>query len=279
MEDDAARRHIRYLTPIPSAFPPGGRLLKPIRTVLFDIYGTLFISGCGDIGTAPAALPPGTAFTEMLRRYAIDAPAMDVIRRLHHEIHVEHQRKRAMGIANPEVDIEMVWQKVLGWPEADRLRAFALEYEWMVNPSYPMPGLSDILRILRRRKLVMGLISNAQFYTPLLFQWFLGARPEELGIDADLTIFSYRFGIAKPSITLFKTCYETLTARGLPASAVVYVGNDMRNDILPASSLGWQTALFAGDRRSLRLRRDRAECRGVRPDLVITDLRQLREWI
>jgi len=57
------------------------------------------------------------------------------------------------------------------------------------------------------------------------------------------------------------------------------VGNDMLNDIMPAAKLGWQTTLFAGDQRSLRLRRDREECRMVRPHLVISDLRQLLDWI
>jgi putative hydrolase of the HAD superfamily len=125
----------------------------------------------------------------------------------------------------------------------------------------------------------MGLISNAQFYTPLLFKWFLGVFPENLGFDADLTVYSYRYGEAKPSKTLFDACSNTLNERGLSPSSVVYVGNDVLNDILPASTLGWQTTLFAGDRRSLRLRQDRAECRTIRPDLVITDLRQLLDWI
>jgi hypothetical protein len=37
------------------------------------------------------------------------------------------------------------------------------------------------------------------------------------------------------------------------------------------------TALFAGDRRSLRLRKDDPSCRLLTPDLVITDLGQLIE--
>jgi putative hydrolase of the HAD superfamily len=53
------------------------------------------------------------------------------------------------------------------------------------------------------------------------------------------------------------------------------VGNDIFNDILPAAAEGFQTALFAGDRRSLRLRSEDARCAGVQPDLVITDWRQI----
>ena len=49
----------------------------------------------------------------------------------------------------------------------------------------------------------------------------------------------------------------------------------MLNDIYPAKQLGFQTALFAGDKRSLRLRTDDARCINLSADLVLTDLGQL----
>ena len=47
----------------------------------------------------------------------------------------------------------------------------------------------------------------------------------------------------------------------------------MRNDIAPAAALGFRTALFAGDRRSLRLREE--DALGVTPDAIITSLDQI----
>ena len=52
------------------------------------------------------------------------------------------------------------------------------------------------------------------------------------------------------------------------------IGNDMANDIAPAARLGFRTALFAGDQRSLRWGPG-GECDDVGPDIVITDLAQL----
>ena len=49
----------------------------------------------------------------------------------------------------------------------------------------------------------------------------------------------------------------------------------MLNDIYPAAMCGMNTALFAGDARSLRLREDHPDCQGLSADLVITDLRQI----
>jgi len=56
---------------------------------------------------------------------------------------------------------------------------------------------------------------------------------------------------------------------------VLYVGNDVRNDVAPARSCGCRTALFAGDRRSLRERSDEPDCAGVRADVTLTALEQL----
>jgi putative hydrolase of the HAD superfamily len=72
---------------------------------------------------------------------------------------------------------------------------------------------------------------------------------------------------------------EKLYSKGIQPVAVLYVGNDMLNDIYPANAIGFQTALFAGDRRSLRLRKDDPRCAALSPDLVVTDLGQLEQYI
>ncbi|MFO8111277.1 MAG: hypothetical protein R6T92_02100, partial [Desulfosalsimonadaceae bacterium] len=63
---------------------------------------------------------------------------------------------------------------------------------------------------------------------------------------------------------------QTLFKYGIFPEDVLFLGNDMRNDILPARRIGFQTALFAGDRRSLRLCRDGPCCQDVRPEIIIT---------
>ena len=61
----------------------------------------------------------------------------------------------------------------------------------------------------------------------------------------------------------------------IPKDSVLYVGNDMLNDIFPAQKEGFKTGLFAGDVRSLRLRSDEPVCENLSADIVITDLVQL----
>ena len=58
-------------------------------------------------------------------------------------------------------------------------------------------------------------ISNAQFYTPLLFEAFWGVTDRRLGFARDLRLYSYRQGRAKPSPALFELARARLRRRGI----------------------------------------------------------------
>jgi putative hydrolase of the HAD superfamily len=268
------QRYIRPLAPLPTGVTPDLAGLRPFAALLCDVYGTLLISAAGDIGQGQPFLP-SAALSELLRRHGIDRTPERLMDDLHHAIARRHAEDRRRGVDWPEVDMVRIWQEVLGETNASRAAAFALAYELIVNPVYPMPGLPDLLAHHRRRQTRMGIISNAQFFTPWQLVYFLGAPLDALGFDSRLLFYSWQWGRAKPSDMMFARANAVLGAMGVPAESVLYVGNDMRNDILPAKRVGFQTALFAGDRRSLRLRSDDADCRGLRADLVVTDLRQL----
>jgi putative hydrolase of the HAD superfamily len=268
-------RHIHPLTPIPPGVEPRLEGMRNFRAMLFDVYGTLLISGSGDIGISREQSVKKDDLRDLLRRCHIDRTPDGLSTALHRAIEQEHAKARRQGIDFPEVDIVRVWQTLLGIGDLHRLKSFILEYELTVNPAYPMPGLTPLLSTCRAHRLPMGIISNAQFYTPHIMEWFLRSSLEESGFDPRLTFLSYRFGHAKPSMVMFKRAADELSRIGIPAEAALYVGNDMLNDIRPASAVGFRTALFAGDARSLRSRESDNRCRGLSPDLVVTDLRQL----
>jgi putative hydrolase of the HAD superfamily len=247
--------------------------------VLFDIYGTLFISGSGDISLAEQNSVQLDGISELLKTYGIQKNARALLDEFHGAIQSRHAELRNKGIDFPEVRIDQIWRQVLQINERQTVRQFALEYELIANPAYPMPNLANLLSACREKQKLMGIISNAQFYTPCLFSWFLEADPAGLGFDPDLIFYSYRYETAKPSPFLFEMAAEALIARGIRPSAVLYLGNDMLNDIYPARNAGFQTALFAGDKRSLRLRTEDPRCRDLTSDLVVTDLGQLIQLI
>ena len=303
------RKHSRPLEPLPTGEVPVLRSLPGIRAVLFDVYGTLFISGSGEVGTArPPDHPSGGArrcpraaglgptpqdpLGEALHAMGIAtaAPAGLGVEYLFALIEVSHGQSHAAGIDHPEVDIVELWTKTLGElarqgvidEEAARAadpRRLAVEYEARTNPCWPMPHLTECLDGLRQGGRILGLVSNAQFYTPELFEALTGKSAQQWGFLPELEYYSYRYGCAKPGLGLFERAVEALRDRQIAPGEVLYVGNDMLNDVFAASNLGLHTALFAGDARSLRRREDRPELAALSPDLVLTDLMQIVDGI
>jgi putative hydrolase of the HAD superfamily len=275
MEKKFVQRYLHPLTPLPTSLEPGGVLKEEIKCLLFDIYGTLFISGSGDISLAAKKSPKMEELNQLLTKYTIRKSPQTLLNEFYRTIKAKHRELRNRGADFPEVSIDQIWMQVLSIDDTTIVRQFAVEFELIVNPVYPMPNLEKMLSTYRHRNKLMGIISNAQFYTSYLFRWFLDSDLKDLGFDPDLIFYSYRFAVAKPSPMLFRIAAEKLKAKGIPPSCVLYLGNDMLNDIYPAKGTGFQTALFAGDKRSLRLRSDDPRCKNLSADLVITDLDQL----
>ena len=278
-EYDRLRHHIKPLSPLPTSLNASGKLKERIRCILFDVYGTLFISGSGDISLARQKTRHIQKLKDLLSRYKIKKRPQIVLDDFFTAIELEHKRLRKTGVEFPEVEIDRIWAHVLEIEELDAVRAFAVEFEMMVNPVYPMPNLERMLSGLKKLKVLMGIISNAQFFTPYLFNWFLNSSPEDLGFKSDLIFYSYKSGHAKPSPFMFDAAAKNLRNMDILAHSVLYIGNDMLNDIYPAKTVGFKTALFAGDARSLRLRENHLKCRSLYADIVITDLAQILDLV
>ena len=262
-----------------------------IEAVLLDVYGTLFISGCGDIGTAGSS-HSDEALTAALQSIGLRGNLKESgpagIGLFEEFIREEHWAKKQNGCLTPEVDVREIWHRVieslsgqnlleLSQPLSDvDIERLAVEYECRVNPVWPMPQLADFFQHIRDLELPCGIVSNAQFFTPLLFEAFLNQPLEDLGVDSRLCSWSYRSGCSKPSPQTFETSLQKLESLyGVSPSNTIYVGNDCLNDVAGAREAGCKTALFAGDKKSLRLRRDHPQCRDIEPDIVITELMQL----
>jgi putative hydrolase of the HAD superfamily len=290
---DLIRQKSSPLLPIEVELSPAWEALIPAKTigtgvkaVIFDLYGTLFVSGAGEIGAAHEA---GTNPAIRDSAAAGEDPAFRLMKRYFHDaVTAFHEKAKAAGVAFPEVRVEEIWAGYNGpvpaaWGQVPSSRERAVLYELAVNPVYPMSGAEETIGALKDRSVVLGIISNAQFFSPLLFNAFFGKSPLEMGFDPGLLIWSFEEGEAKPSARLFEKALNRLGALGIKPDEALYTGNDMKNDIVPASEAGFKTALFAGDRRSLRLRdmeplRTKTESgEKTAPSFVIRDLQSLPE--
>lgn len=280
----------RPLEPLPTSIQPRLNPLANVRAVLFDIYGTLLISGSGEVGSA-AAQDDASAFTDSIRAMGIgfrdESIGERAVQKLAREVQQRQEHRRREGIPFPEVDMRQVWRVTLEeLRETDQIDVeaiddeliahFGLEYECRVNPVWPMPGTRSTLLELQSHGLPMGIVSNAQYYTPLLLKVLLPGFPDKLGFEESLITWSYEILESKPSPRIFAKPLENLRERyGIGPSETVYVGNDMLNDVWTASQLGLRTILFAGDQRSLQLHANDQRCGTIQPDATIDSLDQI----
>ena len=290
--------HLEKLDPIPTGLEPSFRFDNSIKSCIFDIYGTLLISSSGDIDRLEMTsenLKIALREAKIPMRPDVDEQQAlsQILEEYKRTIEKHHQKQKSAGRPYPEVDILKVWCEVIresidfGWICYDgqvRLRRLTLIFEILSNKVYPMPGMKEIIATLVQKDMPLGIISNAQFYTPIVMSYFLTGEFEEKDtvpfFETDLQVYSYKLLRAKPDPQLFETLVPVLKKKyGLRPDQVLYIGNDMLKDIYPAKNVGFRTALFAGDKRSLRLREDDPLVKDIKPDYILTHLEQLREVI
>jgi putative hydrolase of the HAD superfamily len=246
------------------------------KALLFDVYGTLFCSAAGEISARETGNKVVNPELDALAKEYGPRLSGETLRAFFVEKVCElHQTSQ---VAWPEVRVEQIWESFLSEHGLEGSgRELALRYEIAVNPVCPMPDAAQTIAALKADGCVMGIVSNAQFFTPLLFEALLGGSPEQLGFDSRLLIWSYEYGEAKPSATLFNAAAERLKERGIEAADCAFVGNDMLSDVYGAMGAGFQGILFAGDTRSLRLREGNPFVGHLHPARIIRSLAELAE--
>jgi len=255
------RENALPMAPQPIDLSPSLKKLDGVRYLVWDLYGTLLMSTAG---TDQNASLHETTLRSLLSDSS-ELPHFSLSVHLRNLIAQDHARSRKSGIDFPEVNILEIWSrffKSLDLSPPSNVEEFALRFEFMTNPCRPFPGAKKALS----HPATIGLISNAQFYTPLLLEAFSLPVPE-------LTFYSYLDHQAKPGTFLF----EEFLKDGPPPEEILYIGNDLLNDIAPAHRVGMRTVLFAGDARSFRPRPRRSDL--PRPDAILTSLEQVRQLL
>lgn len=273
----------------PSAAPPGmegiaypskAEALFDIRAVIFDIYGTLVPYGAppDEEGGKERLLLRAAKRTieyfglhESLEKMNPGEPHAKTLNDLYHAlIALDHEKSRRRQVQFPEVRVENIWKVIImmlkrhGYDPAgaqlgtenDVAKCFAFYYQMHSNSRCLYPGVVDALQRLRSKNVRLGIVSNAQFYTPMDLTLFVRDQSEgrlddylEL-FDDELVYFSFEYGIAKPNPAMFRRLYDTLYEYHILPRQTVFVGNDLVVDIGAAAEAGMKTALFTGDRHS-----------------------------
>ncbi|MCC5907630.1 MAG: HAD family hydrolase [Balneolaceae bacterium] len=273
---------------------PRLRKLAGIRLLAYDFYGTLFLSGVGDIGVDDGSFDADIlieTFENSGIKIKNNEAGSEGFLTYNQIVKGMIEGLREQGVEYPEPDIREVWTAVLKKMEADDLIEYdkskpvserlSVEFEARMNPVWPVPGVVETLHYFKKEGFPQGIISNSQFYTPVVLEALTGQTLTELGFSDEILHWSFEEMRKKPGLTFYKNFIEKLYRfdHSIRPENVLYIGNDMLKDVYPAHEVGMKTALFAGDKRSLKWRRDDDRCKNLVPDLVITKLPQLKKCV
>lgn len=279
------------LMPAPADIFPCCKRMTGLRAVLCDVYGTLLVSRAGGLADnygpdRPAAL---RAALQSVGWNVDMTTAVDGVNLFDAVLASEHARLHAGGIKHPEVDVRVIWKKTLaGLPcgstlaltKNDKLIArLAVEYESRINPVWPMPDMEETFSRLASAGLALGIVSNAQFYTPLTLTALLGEEWKSW-FPSSLCFWSYEYKEAKPGLGLYRRALAALNESfGISPQETVMLGNDVENDLRPALACGCRAVLFAGDGRGCRLGIEDRRQVASWPWSTITNWSQLAEML
>lgn len=298
------KNYIKYIKPYLKELSPLEALPTPaqaqfekgdFKAIIFDIYGTLLISASGDVDKAEYSASMVKKALEVANFEILDdsKESFDTIYQIYNKCIDSHlEMGRVDGRPYPEVDILEVTNDALRlakmhgkikYTDKSDIKLFNFIFELQTNKVWPMPDMKKVIETLGDSTLELGIVSNAQFYTPVIMNHFLnGIEVDSEDIKPfkeDLTIYSFKELKGKPDVALFEKLLPSLAARGIKPEEALFVGNDMLKDIYTASQAGLKTALFAGDERSYRLREDDERCSQLQADYIITDLNQLLDIV
>lgn len=294
------------ISPQPGPVEPHLPHLPGIRAVIWDVYGTLCGADAGDLdktltqrdllrSVANATITEFKLDKPLASLYP-DSPADLALSNLYLQlIHQSHENSKTNGIDYPEVVIENIWLTILqdcsracydykhleNEPAKDTAYRLAYFFDAKTQHTFLYQGINQCLKKLKNAGMIQGIISNAQFYTPVNLRRLLRLAEQKDNLelneyfDDNLIFFSYELGYSKPNTKAFQQALDNLYTRGIAPDQICYVGNDMLKDIWPAMNLGMHAILFAADRNQLSLHRDDPRCQNLTPSAIVTTPNQI----
>lgn len=190
---------------------------------VFDLYGTLV-----DIKTDES---PASFWRSVCRELGTSRLLWRSVRREYLSLCRAKKESEEHEIELLDVFGEMLRNR--GRPESDAQRLALAFREASTEKLKLFSGVKEMLLSLREAGAGVYLLSNAQ-------SCFTRHEIELLGIDSlfDGIIISSEVGVKKPSEKIFRIAFERF---GISACDSVYVGNDLRDDVLGATAVGMRT--------------------------------------
>ncbi len=292
--------------PVPPKATPFLKPLTGIRAVTWGVYGTLLNIAEGRLlPLHPDLLCMEVALDKTIREFNMwhsmsrkpGAPWEYMFQQYKNLVEDTQLAASPHPGEASEVDSAHIWRvlierlgkKEFAWDEMfyGDVEEFSEKVAWFFHAALQGAGAAPnallALQHVRQAGCEQGLVGDGQCFT----LWQLSRALKSQGAVPPLTrlfttgcvSLSFQFGVRQPADTLFEACLERLSHLGIAPGEVLHIAPKLHEELNPAKRLGLRTALYAGDAASLKATAAEVNDPELRPDRILTDLRQIRQIV
>ena len=292
--------------PVPPKATPYLKPLAGVRAVTWGIYGTLLTISEGRLQFLhPDPLCMEVALDKTIHEFNMwhsmsrkpGAPWEYMFQQYKRLVEDAQLTASSRPGESPDVDAAHVWQvlierlgkKEFSWDESfyGPIEELSEKVAWFFHRALQgvrmAPNALAALQHVRQIGCAQGLIGDGQCFTLVQLSRALAQGPDAPPLaklfNKGCISLSYEHGVRQPAATLFEACLERLERLGVSPSEVVHVAPRLKEELAPAKKLGMRTALYAGDAASLAATSAEVKDPELRPDRILTDLRQIRQIV
>lgn len=292
----------------PQAVPPNATpYLKPlgeIAGIAWSLYGTLLLISDGKLLLQhPQPIRMQVALEKTIQEFNMwnsmsrkpGAPWEYMLQQYNRLVEEKQMAASPRKGDAPEVNAVQVWQVLierLGKKEYSYdeglygdLDEYAEKVAYFFHSALqgvgPAPNALAALQAVADAGFTQGIVADAQPFSGVQLMRALrkqGPVPS-LGdlFKKECFSLSFREGARQPSQALFATCVDQFKRQGIEAKEIVFISSRLRDELAIAKKFGLRTALYAGDKNSLRASSADLKEPDLRPDRILTDLAQVRQ--
>jgi len=288
---------------VPPDLSPRLEEMPEVRAVTWSVYGTLVaIAGGGLSYRLEEGWRAELAMDRVVQEFRL-WPAMtrkpvkpgEQLAGLYKTILERTHMERSGGSASgyPEMKVEAVWKTILSrllrngyqydgsfyGPPVQYGQKIAYFFHRCLQGTGPYEGAYEVLRELKSRGLGMGIVADGQCFTPIqLHEALAGQGPLTALEDLfDSQSYSFQSRARKPADRVFRAVLRTFAQRDIRPDQVLHVGSDPKADVFGARQVGMRAALLVSNQETLDAIGTLPERGNRRPDVLLTDLRQIRQ--
>lgn len=279
--------------------------LPGLRAVTWNVYGPLLRIFGGDLLLVhPNKFVMEVALEKTVQEFKMwgsmsrkPGQPSEYLAQLYEKALDEQRLAPSPGEKHPEILAEKVWENILkklfqkdykfdaGFYGSlnEYSRKVAYFFHASLQGTAAQENAARAVDHIRGCGLIQGLIADGQCFTTVQLRRALAEQGETSPLE---TLFppafqalSFEHRGRKPSERLFRHVLAKLEEKGIAAEEVLHVGTRLIQDLAPAKKFGMKTALYAGDRDALQASTEQLRDAHLRPDLLLTDLKQLADVV